>query len=104
MAASTSTRLTLIDRALRRMGYVKWRPASVIHKVESPLVGEWGPAPDPAWGQSAQYAGVYMTSPWVYVAVNRIAEASALVPLRVFETSPPSDNGATSPAAGATTS
>ncbi|HEX2908473.1 MAG TPA: phage portal protein [Phototrophicaceae bacterium] len=27
---------------------------------------------------------VYQQSPWVYVAVNRIAEAAALVPLRVF--------------------
>jgi HK97 family phage portal protein len=28
--------------------------------------------------------GVYQQSPWVYVAVNRIAEAAALVPLRVL--------------------
>ena len=27
---------------------------------------------------------VYEQSPWVYIAINRIAEAGALVPLRVF--------------------
>jgi len=32
---------------------------------------------------SAAFARVYEQSPWVYVAVNRIAEAAALVPLRV---------------------
>lgn len=30
------------------------------------------------------HAHIYQQSPWVYVAVNRIAEAAALVPLRVF--------------------
>lgn len=30
------------------------------------------------------YARVYAASPWVYVAVSRIAEAAALVPLRVY--------------------
>ena len=29
-------------------------------------------------------ARVYQQSPWVYVAINRIVEAGALVPLRVF--------------------
>ncbi len=29
-------------------------------------------------------ASVYEQSPWVYIAINRIAEAGALVPLRVF--------------------
>ncbi len=37
----------------------------------------------PEIGQMAQYAGVYMASPWVYVAINRIAEAAALVPFQV---------------------
>lgn len=36
---------------------------------------------DPALAAHTQ---VYQQSPWVYVAVNRIAEAAALVPLRVF--------------------
>ena len=31
-----------------------------------------------------QSARVYAGSPWVYVAVNRIAEAGALVPLKVY--------------------
>jgi HK97 family phage portal protein len=33
------------------------------------------------------YARLYQQSPWVYVAVNRISEAAALVPLRVFHAS-----------------
>ena len=73
---------TLVERALRRLGYVKWRPASVIHRVEAGAL----PAPEeiaPEIGQAARYAGVYMGSPWVYVAVNRIAEAAALVPFHV---------------------
>lgn len=38
------------------------------------------------WTDPAQTAHtrVYQQSPWVYIAVNRIAEAGALVPLRVF--------------------
>lgn len=39
------------------------------------------PWPDPAAGPQAR---LYYQSPWVYVAVNRIAEAAALVPLRVL--------------------
>ena len=31
-----------------------------------------------------QSASVYEQSPWVYIAINRIAEAGALVPLRVY--------------------
>jgi len=72
---------TVVERALRRFGYVKWRPASVIHRVE-PIAGETAIAP-PEIGQMAQYAGVYMNSPWVHVAINRIAEAAALVPFQV---------------------
>ena len=86
----TPVRPTLIERALKRLGYVKWRPASVIHRLEAPDLAHTGaplPASDPAWGQSAQYAGVYAASPWVYVAVNRIAEAAALVPFAVHERS-----------------
>jgi HK97 family phage portal protein len=33
-----------------------------------------------------RYHRVYQQSPWVYVAVNRIAEAAALVPLNVYRT------------------
>jgi HK97 family phage portal protein len=73
----------VIERALRRIGYVKWRPASVIQRVEPSVLGESVPVVAPEIGQAAQYAGVYMASPWVYVAVNRIAEAAALVPFRV---------------------
>ena len=73
---------TIVERALRRLGYVKWRPASVIHRVEAgTLVDPVEVAPE--IGQAGRYAGVYMGSPWVYVAVNRIAEAAALVPFRV---------------------
>jgi HK97 family phage portal protein len=74
---------TVIERALRRIGYVKWRPASVIQRVElvPPLDG--GAVFSPEIGQAGRYAGVYQGSPWVYVAVNRIAEAAALVPFHV---------------------
>jgi HK97 family phage portal protein len=75
---------SLMERALRRIGYVKWRPASVIHRVESSVLGDPAPLIAPEIGQAAFYAGVYMASPWVYVAVNRIAEAAALVPFHVY--------------------
>lgn len=39
----------------------------------------WSPLAD-----TAKKALVYQQSPWVYIAVNRIAEAAALVPLRVL--------------------
>ncbi|HEX3054207.1 MAG TPA: hypothetical protein VHP83_26365, partial [Aggregatilineaceae bacterium] len=74
----------LIDRTFRRLGYIKFRPSSVIHRVESPLFTN-EIAPDIAHAE--KYASVYAGNPWVYVAVNRIAEAAALVPFRV-ETSP----------------
>ncbi len=78
-------RPTLVERALRRMGYIKWRPASVIQRVETaPATPSLAPLPAPDGGQGLAYAGVYMGSPWVYVAVNRIAEAAALVPFHVF--------------------
>lgn len=38
----------------------------------------------PAAGDTRAQAETYRYSPWVYVAVNRIAEAAALVPLRVY--------------------
>jgi len=59
---------------------VKWRPASVIQRVE-PIAA--GPGFPPEIGQAGRYAAVYQGSPWVYVAVNRIAEAAALVPFHV---------------------
>jgi hypothetical protein len=77
---------TLLERALRRIGYIKWRPASVIHRVESGVLADPAPVIAPEIGQAAHYAGVYMASPWVYVAVNRIAEAVALVPFHVYRT------------------
>lgn len=33
---------------------------------------------------SSSFGSIYTQSPWVYVAVNRIAEAAALVPLKVY--------------------
>ncbi len=85
MTMTTSSTPSLIERALKRLGYVKWRPASVIHRIEAaePAGDPLLPASAPAWGEGAKYAGVYMASPWVYVAVNRIAEAAALVPFHV---------------------
>ncbi len=79
---------SLVERALRRIGYVKWRPASVIHRVESSVLADPAPIVAPEIGQAAHYAGVYMASPWVYVAVNRIAEAAALVPFHVYSDRP----------------
>ena len=80
---------SIIERALRRIGYVKFRPASVIHRVDPGVPGRPQPQIAPEIGQAVQYAGVYMRSPWVYVAVNRIAEAAALVPFHVYaHTSP----------------
>ncbi|MCY3719514.1 MAG: phage portal protein [Anaerolineaceae bacterium] len=38
----------------------------------------------PEGGDEAARARVYQQSPWVYIAINRIAEAAALVPLQVF--------------------
>jgi HK97 family phage portal protein len=35
---------------------------------------------------SIPYLQAYQQSPWVFVAVNRIAEAAALVPLRIYDT------------------
>jgi HK97 family phage portal protein len=80
---------SMIERALRRIGYVKFRPASVIHRVDPGVPGRPLPQIAPEIGQATQYAGVYMRSPWVYVAVNRIAEAAALVPFRVYARTSP---------------
>ncbi len=38
----------------------------------------------PQLSEARAQSGVYQLSPWVYVAVNRIAEAGALVPLHVY--------------------
>ncbi len=38
----------------------------------------------PNLAETAAQSRVYQQSPWVYIAVNRIAEAAALVPLRVL--------------------
>jgi HK97 family phage portal protein len=42
----------------------------------------------PNLAESESQAKVYQQSPWVYIAVNRIAEAAALVPLRVYPAHP----------------
>lgn len=39
----------------------------------------------PNLAEAGAKARVYQQSPWVYIAVNRIAEAVALVPLRVMQ-------------------
>ena len=58
------------------------RPAS-----PSPLLTP-RPVPLPATPLTGvPYARLYQQSPWVYAAVNRISEAAALVPLRVFRPS-----------------
>ena len=98
------TKPTLFERALRRVGYVKWRPASVIHRVDSGVMGNPTPITAPEIAEAAKYAGVYMGSPWVYVAVNRIAEAAALVPFQVYaRATSPGAGAPTSPARGAAT-
>jgi HK97 family phage portal protein len=61
--------------SLRRRGL---RPAPHVAAVAVHNALRWG---DPALTANTH---VYQQSPWVYVAVNRIAEAAALVPLRVF--------------------
>ena len=71
----------VIERALRRAGYVKWRPGSVIHRVDSSPAGTGVPLETAG---DTRYGAVYAGSPWVYVAVNRIAEAAALVPFGVY--------------------
>ncbi|MBN2305140.1 MAG: phage portal protein, partial [Anaerolineae bacterium] len=86
MRGIQAARSGVVERALRRFGYVKWRPASVIHRIENGVLGDPLGEIAPEIGQAGHYAGVYMRSPWVYVAVNRIAEAAALVPFRVYGT------------------
>jgi phage portal protein BeeE len=54
------------------------RPAPHIAAVAVHNAMRWS---DPAL---TGHTRVYQQSPWVYIAVNRIAEAAALVPLRVF--------------------
>src|SRR5688500_10840424 len=39
----------------------------------------------PNLAEAGAQARVYQQSPWVYIAINRIAEAVALVPLRVMQ-------------------
>jgi HK97 family phage portal protein len=61
--------------SLRRRGL---RPAPHVAAVAVHNSMHWV---DPALAANTR---VYQQSPWVYVAVNRIAEAAALVPLQVF--------------------
>lgn len=54
------------------------RPAPHVEAIAVHNAMRWN---DPAL---AAHTHVYQQSPWVYLAVNRIAEAAALVPMRVF--------------------
>lgn len=67
--------LSVQFNSLRRRGL---RPAPHVAAVAVHNTMHWA---DPALATNTR---VYQQSPWVYVAVNRIAEAAALVPLRVF--------------------
>jgi phage portal protein BeeE len=60
-----------------RLGRRVMRPAP--HVAAVARHNDWL-LPDAGTGAQTR---VYQQSPWVYVAVNRIAEAAALVPLRV---------------------
>jgi len=55
------------------------RPAPHIAPVAQHNAYTW-----PDLSMTATQSTIYRQSPWVYVAVNRIAEAAALVPLEVF--------------------
>lgn len=55
------------------------RPAPHIQALAAHNDSIW-----PNLGEALAQNRVYQQSPWVYIAVNRIAEAAALVPLRVY--------------------
>ncbi len=54
------------------------RPAPHLERLAVHNAARWGSAVD-----AAAQTQLYRQSPWVYIAVNRIAEAGALVPLRI---------------------
>jgi HK97 family phage portal protein len=53
------------------------------HTPHIPVVAQHNQVLWPNLVDSAAQSGVYLESPWVHIAVNRIAEAGALVPLNV---------------------
>lgn len=63
--------------------YRRWLPARLRPRTPPPLyTTPFEPLPPLGWGALTP-ASAYMTSPYVYAAVTRIAEAAALVPLHV---------------------
>lgn len=56
------------------------RPAPHVEAVALHNTHAW-----PNLAEAEAQSRVYQTSPWVYIAVNRIAEAAALVPLHVLQ-------------------
>ncbi len=69
----------MLDRLRKRLsGRDRARPPQV-QALARHQTGLW-----PEQGDEAARARVYQQSPWVYIAINRIAEAAALVPLQVF--------------------
>ena len=69
----------MLNRFLQFMGGRGLRPAPHIEAVARHNNFIW-----PNLAETAAQARVYQGSPWVYIAINRIAEAVALVPLRVL--------------------
>lgn len=64
----------------RRHSLLQPQPLTPLNAPAAPLrAGLW-----PERGDEAARARVYQQSPWVYIAINRIAEAAALVPLQVM--------------------
>ncbi|MCE2488428.1 MAG: phage portal protein [Anaerolineae bacterium] len=70
----------MLDSLRKRLSGRKRRQALLQPQPLTQLnAGLW-----PGQGDEAARARVYQQSPWVYIAINRIAEAAALVPLQVF--------------------
>ena len=70
----------MLDNLRKRFsGRQKLRPPSQLQPLARHHAGLW-----PEHGDEAARARVYQQSPWVYIAINRIAEAAALVPLQVL--------------------
>lgn len=68
----------MLNRFLTRFNR-RLRPAPHVESLARHNAYIW-----PNLAESAAQSRVYQSSPWVYLAVNRIAEAIALVPLRVL--------------------
>ena len=70
----------MLDNLRKRFtGRQKLRPPMQLQPLAQSHAGLW-----PEHGDEAARARVYQQSPWVYIAINRIAEAAALVPLQVL--------------------